>query len=697
MKISIVTEDAENPENVRHSNVRLKFLHQILQWKPQWFLNKNATSIFTSLKLTQPKLSYENFEEYCQVQLPLLVYEFWNDLVEFHSTLDDNDEVKPQSLELFKIPLFNRCLKVNPDDDTNDRIYRFKARAKISSDTNVWFPRHSTLIKFKNPSAENQEQYAYIDYLTRQKVEDKPEYELLYELVTKYMRKNNIPDSIVVEPVKMKISLTLNYLNSLVLLEKSPLCVAILKPTFNDHEFSPINDKDQIKPVTKDKLDSKQLEAMARIVKTVEDKKSKICLVSGPAGTGKSKLIINSVLSMLSRKSTDRILVCGQSNLTIDSIVLQLLDEKSAMKEKGIECKVLRLGPEEKMNELVKPVSFISLTKSVDANKKSEYIQKLMLNSNVIVSTLMSCRAAYYRNHLQDLNISVCIIDEASQASELETFLPLKLGVRMLFLVGDPHQFKPRVHSEEVMKVLNLDKSFFHRVHKIFEKKDKTPILSLNTQYRMTKAISQWPNHYFYKGVLKNEATVQPLGIYKYKLLNHSSPEEEDGLTNIGEAKLIVDITYALLMLMGLGKFDFKVSLGIITLFEEQRDLIIKMFDQEERFKSISKERRDRMNIKVVKMSDCFQGSQCDIIILSCVQSKPTDHIYDPHRICVSLTRAKHTLIICGNLTKYKENAMWKDLLDDAEDRDALLDIEVDQLDKPKNIKWLLIPCKQII
>lgn len=133
------------------------------------------------------------------------------------------------------------------------------------------------------------------------------------------------------------------------------------------------------------------------------------------------------------------------------------------------------------------------------------------------------------------------------------------------------------------MKVLNLDKSFFHRVHKIFEKKDKTPILSLNTQYRMAKAIAQWPNHYFYKGILKNETKVQPLGIYRYKLLNHSSPEEEDGLTNIGEAKLIVNITYALLMLMGLGKFDFKVSLGIITLFEEQRDLIIKMFDQEER------------------------------------------------------------------------------------------------------------------
>lgn len=73
----------------------------------------------------------------------------------------------------------------------------------------------------------------------------------MYELVTKYVGKNNIPDSIVVEPVKMKISLTLNFLNSLVLLEKSPLCEAILKPTFNDYEFSPINEKDEIKPVTK--------------------------------------------------------------------------------------------------------------------------------------------------------------------------------------------------------------------------------------------------------------------------------------------------------------------------------------------------------------------------------------------------------------------------------------------------------------
>lgn len=69
--------------------------------------------------------------------------------------------------------------------------------------------------------------------------------------MTKYLGHNKIPDSITIEPVKIKMSVISNYLNSLLYLPKSPLNRAILNPTLTYYEFSSINDEDKIQPVTK--------------------------------------------------------------------------------------------------------------------------------------------------------------------------------------------------------------------------------------------------------------------------------------------------------------------------------------------------------------------------------------------------------------------------------------------------------------
>lgn len=50
---------------------------------------------------------------------------------------------------------------------------------------------------------------------------------------------------------------------------------------------------------------------------------------------------------------------------------------------------------------------------------------------------------------------------------------------------------------------------------------------------------------------------------------------------------------------------------------------------------------------------DSFQGQERDVIIMSCVRSHGIGFLSDPQRLCVALTRAKHTLIICGNLTPF--------------------------------------------
>lgn len=55
-----------------------------------------------------------------------------------------------------------------------------------------------------------------------------------------------------------------------------------------------------------------------------------------------------------------------------------------------------------------------------------------------------------------------------------------------------------------------------------------------------------------------------------------------------------------------------------------------------------------------VNTVDSFQGSECDVIIMSCVRSNGIGFVKDPNRLCVSLTRAKHSLILCGNFSTFR-------------------------------------------
>ncbi|XP_057331181.1 uncharacterized protein LOC130671356 [Microplitis mediator] len=310
----------------------------------------------------------------------------------------------------------------------------------------------------------------------------------------------------------------------------------------------------------------------------------------------------------------------------------------------------------------------------------------LLKNANVIAGILSCCPNLYMKQFFEDTKVPVCIIDDAQRSREVDTCTPLALGVRTLFLVGDSQQFSPKKYSEEVCDN-NLGQSLFWRAQKKFEKEKNNPIMTLEDQYRMADAIAEWPNKFFYKGTLKNCASVRPLGFYNYRVLNHSSPEEEGGYVNIGEAKLVVNIAYTLMTQAKLDILSSKIDIGIIAYSDLQRDLIIEMLD--ERTSDICNDRKDKFQLTVVNMGDAFQGSACDIIILSCVRSLEPKFIDNPNRLCVSLTRAKHTLIICGNFAEYNQNAMWDSLIKDSQIRSAYF--TVDHNDEPSTLKHYLI------
>lgn len=201
----------------------------------------------------------------------------------------------------------------------------------------------------------------------------------------------------------------------------------------------------------------------------------------------------------------------------------------------------------------------------------------IIKGANVIACTLSSC----YTNQMESIfggqkeKISVCIVDEATQSCEAETLIPLMLGVNTLVLVGDPNQLPATILSQRAKK-LGLDQSVFSRMQNVFASQPNSPIIMLNTQYRMDYAISYWPNRYFYGGKLKNAAECKTkFPFYAYRVLHHNFTQNDDKFSNTTEAEFVANIIFTMLMFAKWEATNDVISLGILTPYNNQRTLIL--------------------------------------------------------------------------------------------------------------------------
>ena len=95
-------------------------------------------------------------------------------------------------------------------------------------------------------------------------------------------------------------------------------------------------------------------------------------------------------------------------------------------------------------------------------------------------------------------SFDVVVIDEAAQAVEPSTLVPLAYGCRQLFLVGDPIQLPATVLSDAA-KAAGYESSLFSRLQKA-----GYPVHVLKTQYRMHPEIRAFPSSQFYEEALED-------------------------------------------------------------------------------------------------------------------------------------------------------------------------------------------------
>ena len=433
-----------------------------------------------------------------------------------------------------------------------------------------------------------------------------------------------------------------------------------------------------------------------------------VTLIQGPPGTGKTKAIVSIISALLAKPRTFPILVAAPSNAAVDEIALRLLPK----------TKIVRVGRASKINEALIPYMLEEIVRgslsNVEGQKHEEYkarkeeiyaeiaslnqklkdgsvthtqyqvekrmhvesisklkttqseslasskdsaYTKILLGSQVILGTLSSFGSEVVTNSLPHGRADVCIIDEAAQAVEVSTLIPLVLGVRKLVLVGDPQQLPATLIARQPC----YERSLFERLMQA-----GIQVSLLDEQYRMHPAISKFPSEYFYQGRLKDAASLEDRGetiwgsafeapMAWLDLTASGEIKFGNSFANVAEAQLVKKLSIALLRHCQSGNASLSKGVGIITFYKQQARMIKQQLGD-----SILSS-----GLFEIDTVDAFQGREKDVIILSCVRSNSSTIGFasDVRRLNVALTRAKFALWIVGDKKCMSRGAdVWSSL-----------------------------------
>ncbi|XP_065527044.1 DNA replication ATP-dependent helicase/nuclease DNA2 isoform X2 [Lathamus discolor] len=341
------------------------------------------------------------------------------------------------------------------------------------------------------------------------------------------------------------------------------------------------------------------------------------------------------------------VLLTSFTHTAVDNILLKLAKFKVGF---------LRLGRAQKVHPDIRKFTEEEILRSKSIKSVAD-LEKVY-NSQAVVAT--SCMGVNHPVFAQR-QFDFCIVDEASQVSQLTCLGPLFCSKRFV-LVGDHQQLPPLVLNAEA-KDLGMSESLFKRLEQ-----NQNAVVQLTVQYRMNSKIMSLSNMLVYEGKLEcgsekvSNATVNLPNLIKLKLdladasktwlknvldpgtpvcfLNTEkvpAPEhaEKGGVSNMTEAKLVLFLT-SLFIKAGCNPSD----IGIISPYRHQLKTITDL---------MAKLKENRVEVNTV---DKYQGRDKSVVIVSFVRNSNEENpgalLKDWRRLNVAITRAKHKLIMVG-------------------------------------------------
>ncbi|XP_068525768.1 RNA helicase Mov10l1 isoform X4 [Anas acuta] len=324
-------------------------------------------------------------------------------------------------------------------------------------------------------------------------------------------------------------------------------------------------------------------------------------ILFGPPGTGKTITVVEAILQIHYTLPDSRILVCAPSNAATDLICLRLhqsnLLKPGAMVRISASCR----SPEQ-IDDIVKPYC-----------KDGEDIWKASWFR--IIITTCSSAGMFYQTAVRLGHFTHVILDEAGQASEPESLIPIGLiseANGQIVLVGDPKQLGPVIKSK-IALAFGLNMSLLER------------LLSRDMY-------------------LRDEDAFSASGSYNPLLGNETREGRSPSWFNPIEAVQVMQ--YCCHLAKNESTAVSVTDIGVITPYRKQVEKIRFLL------RSI-----DLSDVKVGTVEE-FQGQEHLVTILSTVRSHEgmfmeekyyLGFLSNPKRFNVAITRAKALLIVVGN------------------------------------------------
>lgn len=378
-------------------------------------------------------------------------------------------------------------------------------------------------------------------------------------------------------------------------------------------------------------------------------------VIHGPPGTGKTMTLVEAVLQLYTTRKDARILVCAASNSAADHVLQKLINKETPVVQ---EHEIFRLNATSRSYEDV-PSDLIHFCFFEDLVFKCPPFQALW-RYRIIISTYMSASLPYAEG-IRRGHFSHIFLDEAGQASEPETMVPLSnlcTKQTVVVLAGDPMQLGPVIYSKDA-ESYGLGKSYLERLFEceLYCNENKNFVTKLVRNYRCHQAILELPSKLFYQGELVACKEERDLPLSEWADL----PDEQFPILFVGiqgcderegsnpswfnrfEASKVVDIINRL-------SKSTKVSEGDIGVITPYRQQVLKL-----------KKALESLGMDDVKVGSVeqFQGQERQVIIISTVRSTIKHNEFDrifnlgflsnPRRFNVAITRARSLLVIVGN------------------------------------------------
>jgi regulator of nonsense transcripts 1 len=416
-------------------------------------------------------------------------------------------------------------------------------------------------------------------------------------------------------------------------------------------------------------LNPSQLYAVKKALET-----SGVCLIQGPPGTGKSTVSV-AIVKELTRKQ-QQVLVCAPSNTAADHLTERL--DKAGVKVVRVMARSREdvatitdgAGGGGGIGRLMLHNKWKELNREEQMKRKCE--MEILRKAEVIVTT---CAGAG-DGRLSEFKFKSVLIDEATQATEPETLIPIVHGCKQLILVGDHKQLGSVIIDKRAAKA-GLKRSLFERMIDL----NIRPV-RLEIQYRMHPGIAEFPSAHFYEGSLQSGVAAGERKLMKqFPFPNEKMPQMfyhvaggSEELSGSGTSYLNRSEASAVGKLVNLFVkcgVDYG-EIGIITPYDGQRQYLTQAMEGEvERGLEISS-------------VDSFQGREKEVVVISMVRANnqgTVGFVGDARRLNVALTRARRALVVCGCANtlisasqKDRKNAIWLDLLRHFKKHQALVE-----------------------